>query len=65
MVYPTNVFLSETNFMVFNKYKISRITIIHITNHQIETTDYVRFLEARIDSLLTYKLYFNQIKNYL
>ena len=53
--------LSKTNFMIFSKLKRSRISKIHINNHQIEMTDYVKFLGVPIDSCLeeTYKLYFN------
>ena len=39
--------------MVFSKSKRPRIPRIHINNHQIEITDYVRFLGVLIDSRLT------------
>ena len=57
--------LSKTNFMVFSKSKRPCIPRIHISNHQIELTDHVRFLGVFIDSRLTWKKHINYISTKL
>ena len=53
--------LSKTNFMVFSESKRPRIPRIHINHHQIEITNYIRFLVFFIDNRLAWKKHINYI----
>ena len=47
--------VSKTNFMVFNKANKPLIPNIYIDNHQIEITDFVRFIRILLVSRVTKK----------